>query len=159
MGHQGVNVNGAVVVMDVRTGDVLALVSSPAFDPNDFAQGISHEKYQRIQDLSAEKNRATFENYAPGSIFKTVVALAALENGLNPAEIYHVQADSSRPGKGCIWVGRRKIEDTVEIHANTIRHRAIANRADDAHALFRATSNRRRTTIRDANNHPPQRNF
>ncbi len=111
--HQGANVNGAVVVMDVRNGDVLALVSSPTFDPNDFAQGISHEKYQRIQELSAEKNRATFENYAPGSIFKTVVALAALENGLNTEEKYHVQADSSRPGKGCIWVGRRKIEDTV----------------------------------------------
>ena len=80
-------VNGAVVVMDVRNGDVLAMASSPTFDPNDFAEGISTEKYAQLQDLQAEKNRATFENYAPGSIFKTVVALAALENGLNPEEI------------------------------------------------------------------------
>ena len=83
-GHQGADARGAVVVMDVRNGDVLAMVSSPAFDPNDFAQGISREKWQQLQKLTAEKNRATQENYAPGSIFKTVVALAALENGLNP---------------------------------------------------------------------------
>ncbi len=97
--------------MDVRNGDVLAMVSSPTFDPNDFAQGISREKYAQLQELQAEKNRATFENYAPGSIFKTVVALAALENGLNVNEIYHVEADPQRPGKGCIYVGRRKIDD------------------------------------------------
>jgi penicillin-binding protein 2 len=106
-------INGAVVVMDVRNGDVLAMVSSPAFDPNAFAEGISHDEYQRIQELEAEKNRATFENYAPGSIFKPVVALAALDNGLNPNETYRVQADPSRPGRGCIYIGKRKIEDTA----------------------------------------------
>ena len=109
--HQGADVNAAVVVMDVRNGDVLAMASSPTFDPNDFAQGISREKYQQLQELEAEKNRATYENYAPGSIFKTVVALAALENGLNVNEIYHVQADPTRPGKGCVYVGKRKIDD------------------------------------------------
>jgi len=108
-----VDVNGAVVVMDVRNGDVLAMASSPTFDPNDFAQGISADKYAQLQALEAEKNRATFENYAPGSIFKTVVALAALENGLNPNEVYEVQADPTRPGKGCIYVGKRKIDDTA----------------------------------------------
>ena len=111
--HRGADVRGAVVVMDVNSGDVLALVSSPTFDPNDFAQGISQDKWQRIQDLTAEKNRATYENYAPGSIFKTVVALAALENGLNPAEIYHVEANPENPAKGMIYVGRRRIKDTA----------------------------------------------
>ncbi len=109
----GEKINGAIVVMDVRSGDVLAMVSSPTFDPNDFASKISHEKYQQLQDLEAEKNRTTFENYAPGSIFKPVVALAALEKGLNPNEVYHVQADPARGGKGCIYIGKRKIEDTV----------------------------------------------
>jgi penicillin-binding protein 2 len=111
--RQGADAKAAVVVMDVRNGDVLAMASSPTFDPNDFAQGISREKYQQLQDLEAEKNRATFENYAPGSIFKTVVALAALENGLNVNEIYRVEADPQRAGKGCIYVGNRKIEDTA----------------------------------------------
>ena len=111
--RQGENVNGAVVVMDVRNGDVLAMVSSPTFDPNDFAVGISRDKYDKLQELEAEKNRATFENYAPGSIFKPVVALAALERGLNPNETYRVQANPSRPDKGCIFVGKRKIEDTA----------------------------------------------
>ncbi len=109
----GKEVHAAAVVMDVRTGDVLAMVSSPAFDPNDFAQGISAVEWQKIQELTAEKNRATYENYAPGSIFKTVVALAALEDGLNPSEVYHVQANPEDPGHGMIYVGRRKIRDTA----------------------------------------------
>ena len=90
LAHQGPLAHVAVVVMDVNRGDILAMVSSPAFDPNDFAQGINPEKYQQVQQLTAEKNRTAQENYAPGSIFKTVVALAALENGLNPNEIYEV---------------------------------------------------------------------
>ncbi|HSY18641.1 MAG TPA: penicillin-binding transpeptidase domain-containing protein [Candidatus Acidoferrales bacterium] len=110
--HQ-VTANAAVVVMDVRNGDVLAMASSPTFDPNDFAQGISAEKYARLQELQAEKNRATFENYAPGSIFKTVVALAALENGLNPEEYFRVQANPENPAKGIYYVGKRGIKDTA----------------------------------------------
>jgi penicillin-binding protein 2 len=111
--HGGNVVNGAVVVMDVRNGDVLALASSPVFDPNDFAQGISVEKYDALQQVQAEKNRATFENYAPGSIFKPVVGLAALDNGLNPNETYRVQPNTAKPGHGCIFVGKRRIEDTA----------------------------------------------
>jgi penicillin-binding protein 2 len=111
--HQGADARGAVVVMDVRSGDVLAMVSSPSFDPNDFAGGITQDKWQRIQDLTAEKNRATYENYAPGSIFKTVVALAALENGLDPNEIFHVQANPENPARGIFYLGRRAIKDTA----------------------------------------------
>jgi penicillin-binding protein 2 len=83
-------VRGAVVVMDVNTGDILALASSPVFDPNDYIRGFPPGEYQRIQELTAEKNRATAENYAPGSIFKTVVGLACLEAGMDPnATIYN----------------------------------------------------------------------
>jgi penicillin-binding protein 2 len=113
LANQGPAAHAAVVVMDVNSGDILALVSSPAFDPNDFAQGITPQKYQELQQLTAEQNRVTHENYAPGSIFKTVVALAALEHGLNPNEIYEVQPNPERPNKGCIYIGRRKIEDTA----------------------------------------------
>ncbi|MGN6553425.1 MAG: penicillin-binding transpeptidase domain-containing protein, partial [Verrucomicrobiota bacterium] len=106
-------IRGAVVVMDVNTGDVLAMVSSPTYNPNYFVQGFPQGEYQRLQSLTAEKNRATYENYRPGSIFKPVVALACLENGMNPATPYEVQADPEKPTAGCIYVGRRKIGDTA----------------------------------------------
>jgi cell division protein FtsI/penicillin-binding protein 2 len=110
---QGPTTRGAVVVMDVHTGDILAMASSPTLDPNLFVhrKGIPREELQRINDLYAQKNRATQENYAPGSIFKTVVGLAALEAGLNPHEIYQVQPNPEIPGRGAIFVGRRKIKD------------------------------------------------
>ena len=111
--HRGADANAAVVVMDVRSGDILALASSPSFDPNDFAQGISTAQWDQIQQTTAAKNRATYENYAPGSIFKSVVALAALEGGLNPNEIYHVEANPEKPDKGMIRLGRRVIRDTA----------------------------------------------
>jgi penicillin-binding protein 2 len=95
--HQGANARGAVVVMDVRNGDVLAMVSSPAINPD-----YSQNNPGRMSDplLRPEINRALQENLAPGSIFKTVVAIAALENGLNPNEIYHVEPNPERPDHG-----------------------------------------------------------
>ena len=122
------HVNSAVVVMDVRNGDVLVMASAPAFDPNDFAQGISSEKYAQIQEQTAEKNRATQENYAPGSIFKVVVGLAALENGLDPEREYTVEANPASPAKGMFFGhGNLKMKDTGppgEIRFQA-RHRAV----------------------------------
>jgi penicillin-binding protein 2 len=108
--RQGNEARGAVVVMDVRNGDVLAMVSSPTFNPD-----YSQNDQTRMLDstLKPENNRAMQENLAPGSIFKTVVAIAALENGLNPNEVYQVQANPEDPEKGCIYIGRRKIRDTA----------------------------------------------
>ena len=109
----GPNTRGAAVVLDPNTGDVLALASCPSFDPNSFVPKISHEDYARLTDpkLRPQINRAIQENYAPGSIFKILIGLACLEAGLNPNEVYTVQPDPSRPGRGCIFVGRRKVED------------------------------------------------
>ena len=108
--HLGADARAAVVVMDVRTGDVLAMASSPAFNPD-----FSANDPARLNDpiLRPQINRATYENYAPGSIFKTVVGLACLENGLNPdAEIYN-PPNPEDPGHGYIVVGRRPIHDTA----------------------------------------------
>jgi penicillin-binding protein 2 len=115
LSHRGPDANAAVVVMDARNGDVLAMASSPTFDANDFAlaHGIPRETYERLQALSAEKNRATQENYAPGSVFKVVIGLAALESGLNPNRVYTVDPDPENPGHGCIYVGRLKKRDTA----------------------------------------------
>jgi len=109
-------VRGAVVVMDVNTGDVLALASAPTFNPNSFVPRISTEDYRRITVLQAEKNRATYERFMPGSIFKMVVGLAALEAGWNPDEQITVERDPRPPYKGIIYVGpnRRPFHDTVD---------------------------------------------
>jgi penicillin-binding protein 2 len=75
---------GAIVVLDVRTGDVLAMASHPVFDPNIFARGIKTEEWNSlIEDpLHPLSNRAIQGQYPPGSTFKVILAAAALEKGL-----------------------------------------------------------------------------
>jgi penicillin-binding protein 2 len=75
--------NGAVVALDTRTGDVLAMVSRPAFDPNKFAVRIKTKDWKEIRDNPDNPmlNRAIQAQQAPGSTFKPIVALAALETG------------------------------------------------------------------------------
>jgi penicillin-binding protein 2 len=75
---------GCIVVMDVRTGGVLAMASSPSFDPDLFAVGISGEDWREIAG-SMDKpliNRAMQSAYPPGSTFKIVSAAMALEEGI-----------------------------------------------------------------------------
>ena len=74
---------GAVVVLDVKTGEVLALVSYPDFEPELFINGISTEKWNEYNDEknSSLINRTIQSAYAPGSIFKMVSAIAGLETG------------------------------------------------------------------------------
>jgi penicillin-binding protein 2 len=75
---------GAVVAMDPRDGSVLALVSSPAFDPMLFSAGISHEHWKKLSGDSAHpmENRAVSGQYPPASTYKMIVAAAALQEGL-----------------------------------------------------------------------------
>ncbi len=75
---------GAAVFMDPRTGDVLALVSLPAYDPNVFAAGIDRATWTALNTdkLRPLQNRALQGRYSPGSTFKVVVATAALEEGV-----------------------------------------------------------------------------
>jgi penicillin-binding protein 2 len=70
--------------------------------------------YLNDPKLQPQMNRATYGNFAPGSIFKPVVGLAALENGLNPDEIYEVQPDPRHLSHSAIKVGSRIIGDTVQ---------------------------------------------
>ncbi len=75
---------GSVVVMDPRDGAVLAMVSSPSFDPNLFNRGISHGKWEALSNhpLHPMENRAISGQYPPGSTYKMVVAAAALQEGI-----------------------------------------------------------------------------
>jgi len=76
--------NGAAVVMDPRTGEVLAFTSRPGYDPNDFAAGIDRATWAGLNTdpLKPLQNRAIQGLYSPGSTFKIVVEIAALEEGI-----------------------------------------------------------------------------
>ena len=76
--------NGAAVVLDPRSGEVLTLVSLPSYDPNKFAIGIDRATWMSLinDELKPLQNRALQGVYSPGSTFKIVVATAALEEGV-----------------------------------------------------------------------------
>ena len=73
-----------VVVVDVRNGDIKALANTPAFDPNEFTQGISQQNWSALlaDPRNPLLNKCLSAQVPPGSTFKMVVALAALEDGL-----------------------------------------------------------------------------
>ena len=74
---------GSVVAMDADTGEILAQVSLPSYDPNEFVVGISHAKWKELLEDPAHpmQNRPVQSAYPPGSVFKLVVGALALENG------------------------------------------------------------------------------
>ncbi|HEY3131462.1 MAG TPA: penicillin-binding protein 2 [Acidobacteriota bacterium] len=75
---------GAVVAMDPRNGEVLALVSKPDFDPNRFAVRITADEWKELVENpdNPMQNRVTQSSFSPGSVFKVVMTIAALEKGL-----------------------------------------------------------------------------
>ena len=74
---------------------------------------MTKAEYQHIQDLQAEKNRATYENYQPGSIFKMVVGMAALEAGLDPEEKFEAPENPHEHSSAYIIAGGRPFRDTA----------------------------------------------
>jgi len=115
---------GAVVALDPRNGEVLAMVSRPAFDPNAFAGRIPTRLWREI-NLNPDRplfNRAVQAQLAPGSTFKPIMALAGLETGAID-DGFGVTC----PG-GANWYGRYfKCHST---HGRVELHRAIAQSCD-----------------------------
>ena len=108
--------SGAIVAIDVTSGDVLAMASYPNYDPNKFANGISSEDYnnylpKNLNDMLAPNpllNLATQGVFQPGSTFKMVTAMAALESGLDPS--YTIK------DPGVIRLGNRNFADYIWHH-------------------------------------------
>ena len=75
---------GSISVMDIYTGDIIAMHSSPSFDPNLFLYGISVENWKSIRENSLKPliNKTISGLYSPGSTIKPIVALSALENNV-----------------------------------------------------------------------------
>jgi len=78
----------SAVVMDIHTGDLLALASVPTYDPMAFVMGLTGSEWQRLitDPLNPLSNRSVYGLYAPGSTFKMLVALAAQEAGIRPSQ-------------------------------------------------------------------------
>ncbi|HEV8376720.1 MAG TPA: penicillin-binding protein 2 [Candidatus Polarisedimenticolia bacterium] len=94
---------GSAVFLDPDSGEVLAIVSKPSFDPNIFARRFSAEEWKSLMNSETHplQNRAIQSKFAPGSVFKIVMAIAALESGkASPART------DSCPGYAVIY-GRR----------------------------------------------------
>ena len=72
---------GAVVVMDVKSGEVLSMASYPNYDPSVWVGGISKSDYQVIKENNSLYNKTISGSYAPGSIYKMVTAIAGLQTG------------------------------------------------------------------------------
>ena len=76
--------SASVVVLDCKTGEILAICSSPAYDPNKFVRGISYDDYGKLRDDNHRPlaSKTVQDAYPPGSTFKMVTVLAALEAGI-----------------------------------------------------------------------------
>jgi penicillin-binding protein 2 len=83
---------GAGVFLDPRTGEVLALASAPSFDPNSFADGMTADAWRGMLDDPRRPlhDRVIASYYAPGSVFKVLMAVAGLETGVvSPDQVVH----------------------------------------------------------------------
>lgn len=117
---------GAVAVLDPRNGAVLALVSSPSFDPNLFNGGISFDDWENLSNNPQHpmENRSISGQYPPGSTYKPVIAAAALEEGL-------ITPETTFFCNGAFEMGDRKFRCwQAKGHGNVNLHRAIVESCD-----------------------------
>lgn len=108
--------SGSAVVMDCHTGELLAMVSMPAYDPNSFADGISHLEWQMLSadDHVPLMNKTLQGLYPPGSTVKPMNALALLAAGVDPEA--HVNcAGALRVGSGLFHCHKRRGHGAVNL--------------------------------------------
>ncbi len=124
--------NGAAVVLDPRSGEVLGFTSRPAYDPNAFAGGIDRATWASLNadDLKPLQNRALQGRYSPGSTFKMAVGLAGLEEGvINPHFTVHCAGGATfygryfkchkKEGHGSLDL-RHAIEQSCDVYFYTV---------------------------------------
>jgi penicillin-binding protein 2 len=117
---------GALVALKPETGEILGLVSAPSFDPNKFTKGISYDEWM---DITQDKkfpmlNRAIQSQYPPGSIFKIITAIAALEEGV-------IDDATKVECKGSINYGKRRFGCWKKSGHGVISiHRALVESCD-----------------------------
>jgi penicillin-binding protein 2 len=111
--------NGAIVAMDPRTGEILAMVSRPVFDPNDFAVRIRRGEWAKLVNDEDHPllNKAIQAQLAPGSVFKIIMATAGLQEGI--AQDMHVTCNGGASFYGryfkCWVVAEHRVHGVVGI--------------------------------------------
>jgi len=112
--------NGAIVAMDPRTGEILAMVSRPTFDPNDFAVRVTRDEWNKLKDDPDKPllNKAIQAQLAPGSTFKIIMATAGLQE--NIAQDMHVTCNGGAEFYGryfkCWISARHQTHGLVDIY-------------------------------------------
>jgi penicillin-binding protein 2 len=102
----------ALVVQDVRSGAILAMVSTPGFEPNALVRGLSDQEWERILKTPGYFINWAVAGFAPGSAYKMMTGLAALENGvLGPSEQIHCAANYWKYGGPRNWNGEQGLTD------------------------------------------------
>lgn len=111
--------NGAVIAMDPRTGEVLALVSRPTFDPNRFAVRISRDEWNRLINDPAKPlmNKAIQAQLAPGSVFKIIMAVAGEQEGVTKDMVVNCGGGRDFYGRffKCWVLAERRTHGAVEL--------------------------------------------
>ncbi len=116
-------VHGAAVVVDPNTGEILALASEPSFDPNIFTKPVPSTIYQNLMSRQAFINRA-LSSYTPGSIWKPVTAITAIEHGVTSGD-ERLQVGASVTLAGIVfgdWTSKSEIvnmEQAIAMSRNT----------------------------------------
>jgi penicillin-binding protein 2 len=140
--------NGAAVVLDPRSGEVLGFTSRPAYDPNAFASGIDRVTWAKLNadSLRPLQNRALQGRYSPGSTFKMAVGLAGLEEGvITPSFQVHCSGGATFYGHrfGCWKKGghgtvdlRRAIEQSCDVYFYTVGNLLGVDRINKWATLF-----------------------
>ncbi|MGB5278707.1 MAG: penicillin-binding protein 2 [Gammaproteobacteria bacterium] len=137
---------GAVIVMQPKTGAVLAFVSEPTYDPNLFVHGISVKEYDALRkgDYKPLFNRALFGQYPPGSTFKPFIGLAGVDSKVIghletircigfytlPNDLEHRYRDWKKWGHGQVDLGDA-IEQSCDVYFYELAHRMGINRMHD----------------------------
>jgi penicillin-binding protein 2 len=111
--------SGSCVILDCNNGDILALASMPAYDPNSFSDGISHSEWSMMREDERHPliNKTLNALYPPGSTFKPAVAMALMEAGVDPEETVTCT--------GGYTLGSRRF-GCLGVHGSMNLHRAIA---------------------------------
>jgi penicillin-binding protein 2 len=114
---------GALVALDPRTGDILAMVSRPSFDPNAFADGVPAETWRALtrDERKPLQNRAISGQYPPGSTYKPLLAAAALEAGVITPQTHFFCPGSFALGRRVYKCWKKEGHGSVAVHDALVR--------------------------------------